>query len=151
MIIGIDTNILVYAEGVNGSDRQQTALNLLRRLPGGACLLPVQTLGELYNVLVRKAGQAPAHARTRVLSWSASYPTADTSALAFTAAVDLAATHQLGIWDSLIIAVAAENGCQLLLSEDLQDGFRWNSVTIVNPIAAVPSPLLEAVLIGDTP
>ena len=149
MNAGIDTNILAYAEGVNGLDRRRAALDVLRRLPTGTALLPVQALGELYNVLVRKAGQSPAHARARVLAWSASYPTANTTGTALTAAIDLAATHRLGIWDSLIISVAAENGCRLLLSEDLHDGFTWGGLTVLNPFAVPPSPLLDAILAGD--
>lgn len=123
MRAAIDTNILAYAEGVNGPERRQLALNVLRGLPEATALLPVQALGELYNVLVRKAGCAAADARTRIVGWSMSYPTADTTRSALIAAMDLAATHRLGIWDSVMIAVAAENGCQLLLSEDLQNGF----------------------------
>jgi len=38
-------------------------------LPAGAVVLPVQTMGELFNVLVRKAGRRPARARAAVLSW----------------------------------------------------------------------------------
>ena len=146
MRTAIDTNILVYAEGVNGLDRRQAALNVLRRLPIAAALLPIQALGELYNVLTRKAGYATADARARLVGWSMSYPTADTTRSALIAAADLAATHRLGIWDSIMIAVAAENGCQLLLSEDLQDGFIWSGLTVANPFAAVPHPLLTALL-----
>jgi len=146
MRTAIDTNILVYAEGVNGLDRRQAALNVLRRLPTAAALVPIQALGELYNVLIRKAGYATADARARLVGWSMSYPTADTTRSALIAAADLAATHRLGIWDSIMIAVAAENGCQLLLSEDVQDGFIWSGLTVANPFAAVPHPLLTAVL-----
>ena len=146
MRTAIDTNILVYAEGVNGLDRRQAALNVLRRLPAAAALLPIQALGELYNVLIRKAGYAPADARARLVGWSMSYPTADTTRSALIAAADLAATHRLGIWDSIMITVAAENGCQLLLSEDVQDGFIWSGLTVANPFAAVPHPLLTALL-----
>ena len=146
MRTAIDTNILVYAEGVNGLDRRQAALNVLRRLPIAAALLPIQALGELYNVLIRKAGYATADVRARLVGWSMSYPTADTTRSALIAAADLAATHRLGIWDSIVIAVAAENGCQLLLSEDLQDGFIWSGLTVANPFAAVPHPLLTALL-----
>jgi len=146
MRTAIDTNILVYAEGVNGLDRRQAALNVLRRLPTAAALVPIQALGELYNVLIRKAGYATADARARLVGWSMSYPTADTTRSALIAAADLAAAHRLGIWDSIMIAVAAENGCQLLLSEDLQDGFIWSGLTVANPFAAVPHPLLTALL-----
>jgi predicted nucleic acid-binding protein len=146
MRTAIDTNILVYAEGVNGLDPRQAALNVLRRLPAAAALLPIQALGELYNVLIRKAGYATADARARLVGWSMSYPTAVTTRSALIAAADLAATHRIGIWDSIMIAVAAENGCQLLVSEDLQDGFIWSGLTVANPFAAAPHPLLTALL-----
>src|SRR5262249_59783605 len=120
--------------------------SVLRRLPARTALLPAQALGELYNVLIRKAGYAMADARARLVGWSMSYPTADTTRSALIAAADLATVHRLGIWDSIMIAVAAENGCQLLLSEDLQDGFTWSGLTIVNPFAVVPHPLLAALL-----
>jgi predicted nucleic acid-binding protein len=72
--VALDTNILAYAEGVNGDSMKQTALELVQTLPEGAVLLPVQTLGELFNLLVRKAGRAPAKARSAILSWRDSYP-----------------------------------------------------------------------------
>jgi len=44
------------------------------------------------------------------------------------------------------MAVAAENSCRMLLSEDLQNGFIWRGVTVVNPFAAPSSPLLDNIL-----
>lgn len=61
----------------------------------------------------------------------------------FQMAFEISATHQLQIWDALILAVAAESRCRLLLSEDFHDRFSWNGVTVVNPFAQAPSPLLE--------
>lgn len=46
----------------------------------------------------------------------------------------------------MIVAVAAEAGCRLLISEDLQDGFTWAGLTIVNPFAQPVHPLLQAAL-----
>jgi predicted nucleic acid-binding protein len=51
------------------------------------------------------------------------YPVSDRSSAVMINAADLAADHQLAIWDSVIIAATAEAGCRLLLSEDLQEGF----------------------------
>lgn len=150
MKAAVDTNILAYAEGVNGLDRRRAALELVRRLPTAVALIPVQVLGELYNVLVRKAGRSAAEARARIVAWSTSFTTADTTRSALAAAVDLAAAHRFAIWDSLIIAVAAENGCQLLLSEDLQDGFIWSGLTVVNPFAVPRRSLLDAMLENST-
>ena len=61
-------------------------------------------------------------------------------------ATDLASQHRLGIWDSVILATAADAGCRLLLSGDMQDGFTWAGVTVANPYASTPYPLLGAIL-----
>jgi len=50
------------------------------------------------------------------------------------------------VWDALILSVAAENRCRLLLSEDLQDGFTWRGVTVANPFAMPLHPLLEGLV-----
>ena len=56
---------------------------------------------------------------------------------------DVAVGHNLAIWDAIILAAAAEAGCRMLLSEDMQDGFTWGGVTIVNPFAPQPHKLLD--------
>jgi len=49
-----DTNVLVYAEGLNGPAKQGLATASLRQLGEGELFIPVQVLGEFYNVLLRK-------------------------------------------------------------------------------------------------
>ncbi|MBP0661679.1 hypothetical protein J8J07_22440, partial [Mycobacterium tuberculosis] len=56
-----------------------------------------------------------------------------TTPTAFDRALVLAVEQHLQVWDALILAVAEEAGCETLLSEDLQDGFRWRRLTVVNP------------------
>jgi len=144
--LALDTNILAYAEGVNGASMRKAALELVQRLPEGATLLPVQTLGELFNLLVRKARRTPAKARKAILSWQDAFPLIETSAQVMLAAADLATDHQLSIWDSVILSAAAESGCRLLLSEDLQEGFTWKGVTVTNPFGPSKHELLSALL-----
>lgn len=146
MRVALDTNILVYAEGLNGLIKKQATLELMQKLPQDLIVLPAQTLGELFNVLVRKAMRTPEEARSSVLSWCDSYEVVDTTAKVVIAATDLASQHRLGIWDSVILAAAADAGCRLLLSEDMQDGFTWTGVTVANPFAATLHPLLDAIL-----
>jgi predicted nucleic acid-binding protein len=146
MKVALDTNVLAYAEGANGAAMRDKALALIRRLPPGAIVLPVQTLGELFSVLVRKARRRPARAREAVLSWRDAYPVVETSATVMVSATDLATDHGLSIWDSVVLAASAEAECRLLLSEDLQDGFTWRGVTVTNPFAPALHPLLAALL-----
>lgn len=147
MRVALDTNILAYAEGVNGSTRKKAALELIRKLPEPSTFLSVQVLGELFRVLVGKAGFSAAQARAAILDWQDSFPLIETSPAVLLAATDLAVHHVLSIWDAIILSAAAGSGCRLLLSEDMQDGFIWSGVTVVNPFAAADRhPLLDALL-----
>jgi predicted nucleic acid-binding protein len=149
--VAVDTNILAYAEGVNGATRQEPAVDLLSRLPEGTTILPVQALGELFNVLVKKARRTRAEARTAILTWQDAFQLVETSPAIMLAAADLATDHQFSIWDSVIVCAAAEAGCRLLLSEDLQEGFTWGGVTVTNPFATTMHPLLASLLKSDQP
>lgn len=146
MRLALDTNILAYAEGVNGATRKKTALDIIARLPTESIFLPVQVLGELFHVLVRKAGRPPDRARAAILTWQDAFSLIETSPAILIAATDLSARHGLGIWDAVIFAAAATAGCRLLLSEDLHSGFTWHGVTVANPFSAVRHPLLAALL-----
>lgn len=146
MKIALDTNVLAYAEGANGAAMRDRALELIQRLPQESIVLPVQTLGELFNVLVRKARRRPIRARAAVMSWRDAYPVVETTAAVMVNATDLASRHGLSIWDSVVLSASAEASCRLLLSEDLQEGFAWRGVTVTNPFAPMLHPLLAALL-----
>jgi predicted nucleic acid-binding protein len=146
MRFALDTNILVYAEGLNDAARKHRALALVAALPQGDTLIPVQVLGELFAVLVKKAGRTPVQARVAITAWSDSFDTVPSSPRAMALAAELSASHGLGIWDALIIAAAAQAGCRWLLSEDLQDGFTWGGLTVCNPFGAVSNPYISSLL-----
>lgn len=149
MRFAIDTNVLVYAEGANGPGKEQAARDLVARLPPELTGVPVQALGELFRVLVRKAKRSPADARSAVLHWGDTFPLIETSGAVLLGAADLAVDHHLGFWDAVMISAAADAGCRLLLSEDLQEGFTWGGVTVANPFVAERHALLEAVFDDD--
>ena len=116
MRIALDTNILVYAEGVNGAILARTTVELIKKLPESSTFLPVQVLGELFPVLVGRSAFPPAEARAIVLRWQDAFPLIETSPSILVAALDVAADHGLSIWDAIILSAAAEAGCRLLLS-----------------------------------
>jgi len=133
MRVALDTNVLAYAEGLGDDVRCQLARDLIAKLNPINSLVPVQVLGELSRVLTIKLKKSSADARELLLSWSDAVVVADTTWTAFQSAMDLTVDHQISMWDALIMSVAAENKCRLLISEDFQNGFTWRGVTVVNP------------------
>lgn len=149
MRVALDTNVLAYAEGVNGAERRDAALDLIRRLPQEAVVVPTQVLGELFNVLVRKGGRARGDARDALLSWRDTFAVVETSPEVMLIAADLATDHHMSIWDAVILSAGSQSGCRLLLSEDLKEGFTWAGVTVVNPFSWPRHALLGALLAED--
>lgn len=146
MRAALDTNVLVYAEGIGDARRCAQAVELIGRLNTRDVLLPAQTLGELHRVLVAKGGRDAVAAREAVLGWVDGFEVADSSVTCFVSALDLCADHGLRIWDALVCAVAAENRCRVLLTEDLQAGFTWRGLTVIDPFAQPHHPLLTGLL-----
>ena len=125
-----DTNVLVYAQGPGA--KGDTARGAL--MDGG--VISVQVLNEFANVMRRKfrldwKSVAAAVADVRVLFESIRPLDIETHE----AAVALAEMHGFSFYDSLIVASALQAGCETLLTEDLQDGRRIDSLVIVNPFA----------------
>ena len=138
--IALDTNVLAYIAGVDRHPddvaKIDTSRALLQQLRGRASLMvPVQALGELYVVLNR-SGASRDDAREMVLRMTRAFGTLNSNNSAFLSALDLASIHKMQLWDSLIINVAAEAGCVLLLSEDMTNGFAWRGTVVINPFTA---------------
>lgn len=138
MHYALDTNVMAYAEGVNDPERQAEAWQLLNALDPGEIAIPVQALGELFNVLMRKLKYSAARARTAVLAWTDAYQIIETTPGILLDAMELADAHQFAIWDAIMLAGAAQAGCRVLLSEDMQHGFTWRGVTVRNPFQPGP-------------
>lgn len=59
MRIAFDTNVLAYAEGVNGAIMRDQALKLIQRLPPDAVVLPAQTPGRTLQCAGSKSQVPP--------------------------------------------------------------------------------------------
>jgi predicted nucleic acid-binding protein len=95
--IALDTNILVYAEGVNGETRRQRAHNILTNATADDIVLPAQALAELFTVLTRKAHWPAAKARAAILNWHDACLVADTTSSVLLEAMDLSTMHQYSL------------------------------------------------------
>jgi len=147
MKVSLDTNILVYAQGVDDAGRQSIAENYTQMLSVEDTFVSAQALGELFNVLVRR-GRGRDVAKQAIEFWRATFTLVETTGELLSHAVGLAAESKLQIWDAIILAAAAEAHCDILLSEDFQDGFAWRGVTVVNPFAENPHKMLTKLLRG---
>lgn len=147
MKAALDTNVLVYAEGMDDVHRKAAANKLLSQIPREWLIISVQVLGELFNVLTRR-GVPRERARESAAFWRDALPVHETSGALMETALDFSADHNVSIWDALILCSAAEARCDLLLSEDFQNGFTWRGVTVANPFSATQHPLLARFLQG---
>ena len=123
-----DTNILVYAQQMDGKGDRARAL-----FAGGG-KLSVQVLNEFTAVSRRKQGrdwreidEAVADVLTIV------DPPLPLTLDLHHSARSLAQDHQLSFYDALIVATAIEAGCDTLFSEDMQHGRSIGGLSIVNP------------------
>jgi predicted nucleic acid-binding protein len=150
--IAFDSNILVYLTGLQKTPEDEAKIAASRALHIKLavrcdCVLPLQAVGELFTVLQR-AGVDRQVALKLTREHAEKFEQAGASADVFDAALELASSHKLQFWDALILNVAADAGCSLLLSEDLQDGFAWRGVTVVNPFTKKLHKRLARVLAG---
>lgn len=124
----LDTNVLIYAqEDSLKGNRAREALE-----SGG--VLSVQVLNEFASVSARKQGRSWDEIEDAIFDILdvVDAPVAITLATHM-AARQLAATQGFSFYDALIVAAALEAGCEALLSEDMQHGFKVDGLAIVNP------------------
>src|SRR5687767_5943975 len=148
--VALDTNIAAYLAGVRRRPddiaKVERVRGLIDALSGRSTLVaPVQALGELFVVLCR-TGASAEQARQVLLEYSQVFVTSGSEVATAVAAADLAVDHKLQFWDALIVTAAADAGCTLLLSEDMQHGFVWRGLTIVNPLSETAHPKLATLL-----
>lgn len=146
--VALDTNVLAYLAGVSRSGEDEAkiaeARSLIKRLASHVSIIaPTQALGELFVVL-RRSGAPAEEARSILIEFADAFGTSASESNSVLAAADLVVDHKLQFWDSLILTAAANAGCSLLLSEDMQSGFVTRGVTVVDPFSTSLHPKLVA-------
>lgn len=152
--VALDSNVLAYLAGVSRSNEDEAkiaeARSLIKRLANHVSLIaPAQAMGELFVVL-RRSGAPADEARSILIEFADAFGTSASESSSVLAAADLVVDHKLQFWDSLILTAAANAGCTLLLSEDMQSGFVTRGVTIVDPFSKPLHPKLVALQTGSS-
>ena len=131
----VDTNILVYAYDETAGQKRDRARFLLAELwESGEGCLSVQVLQEFFVTVTRKVPKpldaASAAAIIADLShWRVHSPGADD----VLSAIDSHRSQDISFWDAMILRSAMRSGCELVWSEDLSAGQRWDGVIVRNP------------------
>jgi predicted nucleic acid-binding protein len=140
-LVAIDTNIFAYAAGlkrVPGDEAKiAVAVALLSRLLNEAeIVVAAQVFAELHFVLMRRQGLSSAETARKVGQYMAVSSCIPTTDEILATAFELSSRHNLQTYDAIILSAAAASRCDVLYSEDMQAGFTWRGVEVVNPFAA---------------
>lgn len=149
-LVGLDTNILIYAANRAGDpEKYRSASRLLLRLTQQRRgVVALQTLGEFYNAATRKQLTTSVDASALVDIWSAAFQVRRSTLADLQAAMTAHRNHHVPFWDAMIWSVVRRAGCPVLLTEDFQDGRQLAGVTFRNPFLTTNDPEIEA-LIGS--
>ena len=131
----VDANVLVYAFDTSAGAKREAAAQLLERLwDRGAGCLSIQVLQEFFVTITRKVPRPlsiqEAGERIREFAvWKVFAPTVDD----VLAAITLHERANISFWDAMVVEAAAQAGCEVLWTEDLNDGQVVRGVRIRNP------------------
>jgi predicted nucleic acid-binding protein len=132
----VDTNILVYAHDDSAGVKRDQARALVEQLweSRDGCL-SVQVLQEFFVSVTRKIakplGTETAKEIIADLSrWHVHVPAADD----VLGAIGIHQRTGISFWDAMIVRSAAEMGCDVLYSEDLNTGQEYSGVRAENPV-----------------
>jgi predicted nucleic acid-binding protein len=139
----VDTNILIYADDAREDAKRLIARAWLDKLWGERRgRTSHQVLNEYYSVATRKlaASVTRGDARAEVRRYQHWQPWAVDQQTVETAWA-MEARFSISWWDSLMVAAALHQGCEWLLTEDLQHDQRIDSLRVVNPFLVGPEVL----------
>ncbi len=133
--IFVDTNILLYTVDLDAGSKHYEAIRVVSDLWNrGAGAISTQVLQEFHVNATRKLRRPlqPAEARELI----AEYAEWTVHTITPQDVMDASRLHEadtVSFWDALIVVAAQRAGATVLLSEDLQHGRRFGTVTVRNP------------------
>jgi predicted nucleic acid-binding protein len=146
MRFALDSNFILYCEGMHADVRSKIAQDLVVAMGGMPVIIPHQVLGETLNVMLRKMKLEKLVALAKLDEWRGDCILQDTNTTVLLESMAIMRVHNFQVWDAIILAAASISGADYLLSEDMQDGFRWQYTEVVNPFAKTPHPIIPALL-----
>ncbi len=113
----VDTNVILYL--FTDNDKKK---NIATSLLSPANIISTQVVNENINVCLRKLKLGKEESYAHGQSLLDTFNVVNLYPPTITNAFNLSIKYGFSYWDSLIVATALENNCEILLSEDMQDG-----------------------------
>lgn len=134
MTVFIDTNVLLYAisELPSENSKRDSARALIDH---ESCAFSMQVLQEFVYQAThpRRTNRVPLdEAVQHVTAWRR-FPVQETTLALLDEGLNMLRVGGFSFWDSMIVAAARAQGCELLYSEDMQDGRIVDGMRIVDP------------------
>lgn len=129
----LDTNIIIYSYSEDEIEKCEIANKLLEENEKNI-IISTQVINELSNTLFRKFKLSSAEVKLVVIELNNNFTISNFTFKTQLKAIELKNRYNLQFYDSMILATALENKCNILYSEDMQNGqVIDHKLTIINP------------------
>jgi predicted nucleic acid-binding protein len=128
--IALDSNILIYNHSLDHEDKRLIARDFFKENP----VVSSQVISEYLNVMKRNFKMQKLELMQLCSLWLEKCTVQPVVLSTVKLAQDLVGKYDFQIFDGIIIAAALEADCNIIYSEDMQDGqIIENVLKIVNP------------------
>ena len=127
----IDTNIIVYLFSADEPDKRIIATDVFNCY--SEPVVSIAVLNELCNVMLKKFSIPSINMQNVVHELSRAAIIVNGTTNTIRRAIDIHEKLGFSYFDSFHLATAAENGCPVFFSEDMQHGQKIGTVKIINP------------------
>ena len=133
----VDTNVLIYAYDESAGTKHTQAKQLLTELwQNRTGCVSIQVLQEFYvNVTQKVAKPLSSDVAMQIIRDLAAWEVHRPGTEDIISAIQLQRRFQISFWDAMILASAIALQCEIVWSEDLNPGQRYETVTVTNPFA----------------
>ena len=129
-----DTNILVYQMDGRNFKKKITCRELVRKAAtNGEAVISTQVLQEFYVVATKKLHLDPVISKS-IMHTFENMEVVTIGKDTINNAIDASIQYKLSFWDALILTAAESAKCEILYSENLNEGHVMRNVRIVNPL-----------------
>ncbi len=133
MKVFLDTNVFLYAFlNQDVAKKSKAAMLIAQSIKDCVGYVSMQIVKGFCNVMVKQSGKTAAEIGKAVAIFG-KLQIVDGSLKLIQRALEIREAFGLQFYDSLLLASAERAGCDVLYTEDLNDGQLYGTVRVVNP------------------